>query len=45
MGAINKRTILDPEKVIFGHFIYFGHFPIENPIEAVKKYQHGKERS
>ena len=21
-------------KVIFGHFIYFGHFPIEIPIEA-----------
>ena len=29
-------TILDPGKVIFGHFIYFGHFPIENPIEAEK---------
>ena len=38
-------TILDPGKVIFGHFIYFGHFPIEIPIEAEKKYPHGKERS
>ena len=28
------RTILDTGKVIFGHFIYFGHFPIEIPIEA-----------
>ena len=37
--------ILDPGKVIFGHFIYFGHFPIEIPIEAEKKYRHGKERS
>ena len=27
-------TILDPGKVIFGHFIYFGHFPIEIPIDA-----------
>ena len=26
--------MLDPQKVIFGHFIYFGHFPIEIPIEA-----------
>ena len=26
-------TILDPVKVIFGHFIDFGHFPIEIPIE------------
>ena len=25
-------TILDPGKVIFGHFIYFGHFPIEIPM-------------
>ena len=23
--------------MIFGHFIYFGHFPIEIPIEAEKK--------
>ena len=38
-------TILDPGKVIFGHFIYFGHFPIEIPIEAEKIYQHGKELS
>ena len=36
---------MDPGKVIFGHFIYFGHFPIEIPIEAEKKYLHGKERS
>ena len=27
-------TILDPGKVIFGHFIEFGHFAIEIPIEA-----------
>ena len=26
-------TILDPGKVIFGHFIDFGHFPIEIPID------------
>ena len=38
-------TILDPGKVIFGHFFYFGHFPIEIPIEAEKIYQHGKELS
>ena len=25
-------TTLDPGKVIFGHFIYFGHFPIEIPM-------------
>jgi len=31
--------------VIFGHFFYFGHFPIEIPIEAEKIYQHGKELS
>ena len=31
--------------MIFGHFIYFGHFPIEIPIEAKKIYQHGKELS
>ena len=29
--------------MIFGHFIYFGHFPIEIPIEAEKIYHHGKE--
>ena len=39
------RTVLDPRKVIFGHFIYLGHFSIEIPIEAEKKYPHGKERS
>ena len=38
-------TILDPGKVIFGHFIYFGHFPIEIPIVAEKYYHHGKELS
>ena len=27
-------TIFDPRKVIFGHFIHFGHFSIEIPIEA-----------
>ena len=27
------RAILDPGKAIFGHFIDFGHFPIEIPIE------------
>ena len=31
--------------MIFGHFIYFGHFPIEIPIEAKKIYHHGKELS
>ena len=31
-----KTPILDPGKVIFGHFIFFGHFPIEIPIEAEK---------
>ena len=25
-------TILDPGKVNFGHFIFFGHFPIEIPM-------------
>ena len=29
-------AILDPGKAIFGHFIDFGHFPIEIPIEAEK---------
>ena len=38
-------TILNPGKVTFGHFIDFGHFPIEIPIEAEKNYHHGKERS
>ena len=28
------RAILDPGKAIFGHFIDFGHFPIEIPIKA-----------
>ena len=28
------ETTFDPGKVIFGHFIDFGHFPIEIPIEA-----------
>ena len=36
-------TILDPGKVIFGHFIDFGHFPIEIPIEAEKIYGKWKE--
>ena len=31
-------AILDPRKAIFGHFSYFGHFPIEIPIEAEKFY-------
>ena len=31
--------------MIFGHFIYFGHVPIEIPIEAEKIYHHGKELS
>ena len=31
--------------MIFGHFFYFGHFPIKIPIEAEKIYQHGKELS
>ena len=38
-------TILDPGKVIFGHFIDFGHFPIEIPIEAKKFYGQQKEGS
>ena len=29
-------TIEDPGKVIVGHFIYFGHLPIDIPIEAEK---------
>ena len=40
MGAI-----LDPGKAIFGHFIDFGHFPIEIPIEAEKFYCKWKEVS
>ena len=36
-------TILDPGKVIFDHFIYFGHFPIEIPIEAEKSTYMGKK--
>ena len=32
-------------KVIFGHFTYFGHFPIEIPIEAEKFYGQQKEGS
>ena len=36
---------MDPGKGIFGHFIAFGHFPIEIPIEAEKYYHHGKELS
>ena len=31
--------------MIFGHFIYFGHFPIEIPIEAKKIYGQQKEES
>ena len=38
-------TNLDPGKVIFGHFIDFGHFPIEIPIEAKKNYGQQKEGS
>ena len=38
-------TILDPGKVIFGHFIDFGHFPIEIPIEAENFYGQQKEGS
>ena len=38
-------TQIGPRKVIFGHFIDFGHFPIEIPTEVGKKYLHGKERS
>ena len=34
---------MDPGKAIFGHFIDFGHFPIEIPIEAEKKYGQQKE--
>ena len=38
-------TQIGPRKVIFDHFIDFGHFPIKIPIEAKKIYQHGKELS
>ena len=38
-------AILDPGKAIFGHFIDFGHFPIEIPIEAEKFYGQQKEGS
>ena len=38
-------TQIGPRKVIFSHFIDFGHFPIEIPIEVEKNYLHGKERS
>ena len=31
--------------MIFGRFIFFGHFPIKIPIEAEKIYHHGKELS
>ena len=31
--------------MIFGHFIDFGHFPIEIPIEAEKFYGQQKEGS
>ena len=31
--------------MIFGHFIDFGHFPIEIPIEAKKIYGQQKEES
>ena len=34
-----------PGKAIFGHFIDFGHFPIEIPIEAEKFYGKWKEGS
>ena len=33
-NAPTLGTILDTGKVIFGHFIDFGHFPIEIPIAA-----------
>ena len=36
-------TILDPGKVIFGHFIDFGHFPIEIPIKAEKTTTMGRK--
>ena len=29
--------------MIFGHFIYFGHFPIEIPIEAEKFSANGRK--
>ena len=40
MGAI-----FDPRKAMFGHFIDFGHFPIEIAIEAEKFYGKWKEVS
>ena len=36
---------MDPGKATFGHFIDFGHFPIEIPIEAEKLYGKWKEVS
>ena len=36
---------MDPGMAIFGHFIDFGHFPIEIPIEAEKFYGKWKEGS
>ena len=38
-------TQIGPQKVIFCHFIDFGHFPIEIPIEVEKNYLHERERS
>ena len=45
-GNINgKMPPKTPKIGVFGYFIDFGHLPIENPIEAEKKYPHGKESS
>ena len=38
-------TQIRPQKVIFGHLIDFGHFPIEIPIVVEKNNLIGKERS
>ena len=38
-------TILDPGKVIFGHFIFLVIFPLKFPFKQNFFYQHGKELS
>ena len=38
-------TQIGPRKVIFSHFIDFGHFPIEIPIVVEKNYGQRKEWS
>jgi len=45
MGHFGCFWLFDPGKVIFGHFIDFGHFPIGIPIEAENFYGQQKEGS